>query len=254
MTVQYLYKYGTINEYSEGLFTTPSVWFSPPSQLNDPFECRPYFTFEGNREQIMEALIRQLRLRYPASGDDQIIAMASSLYFEGRHRDPERLEELRKDLLQRLANNIGLYCLSSKPNDILMWSHYGSGHSGFCLKFEATANTPFFGNAQKVRYSENFPNIDYFNTPIDEQVDFVFLTKFLGWSYEEEWRIIDNENGPGLKKYPTELLTGVIFGIKMLQENKNKIRDWINRSGRDVSFYQAELNEKKFAIEIQQTE
>ena len=34
MTVQYLYKYGTINEYSEGLFTTPSVWFSPPIQLN----------------------------------------------------------------------------------------------------------------------------------------------------------------------------------------------------------------------------
>ena len=179
MTVQHLYKYGTINEYSERLFTTPSVWFSPPIQLNDPFECRPYFTFEGNREQIMEALIRQLRLRYPASGDDQIIAMASSLYLEGRHRDPERAEELRKTLLQGFASNIGLYCLSSKPNDILMWSHYGSGPSGFCLKFEATANTPFFGNAQKVRYSENYPNVDYFNTPIDEQIDFVFLTKFL---------------------------------------------------------------------------
>ena len=218
MMGQHLYKYGTINEYSESLFATPSVWFSAPSQLNDPFECRPYFTFEGNREQIMEALIRQLRLRNPASGDDQIIAMASSLYLEGRHRDPERTEELRKTLLQRFANNVGLYCLSSRPNDILMWSHYGSGHSGFCLKFEATANTPFFGNAQKVRYSENFPNVDFFNMPIDEQVNLVFLTKFLGWSYEEEWRIIDNHTGPGLKKYPLELLTGVIFGIKMTQE------------------------------------
>ena len=50
------------------------------------------------------------------------------------------------------------------------------------------------------------------------------------------------------------MLTGVIFGIKMTPENKNKIRDWIIRSSRDVIFYQAELNEKKFAIEIQQTE
>lgn len=230
MTVQYLYKYGSIDEYSEFLFATPSVWFSPPVQLNDPFECRPYFTFEGNREQIIEAIIRQLRQRFPASGDDQIIAMATSLYLEDRHRDPEKSEDLRKNLLQNFANNIGLYCLSSKPDDILMWSHYGSGHSGFCLKFEATANTP-----------------------IDEQVNLVFLTKFLGWSYEEEWRIIDNATGPGLKEYPSELLTGVIFGIKMPRENKNKIRDWINRSGRDVIFYQAELNEKKFAIEIQQT-
>lgn len=253
MTVQYLYKYGTINEYSECLFTTPYVWFSPPLQLNDPFECRPYFTFEDNRDQSIEILKRGLRRRNPVSGSDHITAQAVSIYLEGRLRDPERLEELRKDLLQHLANNIGLYCLSSKPDDILMWSHYGSGHSGFCLKFEATANTPFFGRAQQVQYSEDFPSIDCFNTSIDKQIDFVFLTKFQGWSYEREWRIIDHDSGPGLKEYPSELLTGVIFGIKMPAEDKIKIRDWINRGGRHVSFYQAVLNEKKFAIEIQQT-
>ena len=254
MTVQHLYKYGTINEYSECLFTIPSVWFSPPIQLNDPFECRPYFTFEGNRDQIIEALKRVLRQHNPASGNDEITAIATSIYLEGRHKSPETWEELRNHLLQYLTNNIGLYCLSSKPNDILMWSHYGSGHSGFCLKFEATDNTPFFGGAQEVQYSKDFPSIDYFNTPKNEQVDLVLLTKFQGWSYEREWRIIDHDSGPGLKEYPSELLTGVIFGIKMTPENKNKIRDWITRSGRDVIFYQAELNEKKFAIEIQQTE
>lgn len=253
MTDQHLYKYGTINEYSKSLFATPSVWFSPPSQLNDPFECQPYFTFEGNRDQIIEALKHVLRHHKPASGNDEITAIATSIYLEGRHSRPETWEGLRNHLLQYLANNVGLYCLSSKPNDILMWSHYGSGHSGFCLKFEATADTPFFGRAQEVRYSKNFPNIDYFNTPKDEQIDLVFLTKFQGWSYEKEWRIIDHESGPGLKEYPSELLTGVIFGIKMPQENKNKIRDWINHSGRDVIFYQAKLNEKKFAIALQQT-
>ena len=258
MTVQHLYKYGTINEYSEGLFTTPSVWFSPPTQLNDPFECRPYFTFEDNieednRDQIIETLKRGLRRRNPASGNEHITALATSIYLEGRRKNPETWECFGNHLRQGLTNNIGLYCLSSKPNDILMWSHYGSGHSGFCLKFEATDNTPFFGRAQKVQYSEDFPIIG-FNTPIDKQVDLVLLTKFQGWSYEREWRIIDHDSGPGLKEYPSELLTGVIFGIKMTPENKNKIRDWIIRSSRDVIFYQAELNEKKFAIEIQQTE
>lgn len=253
MTVQHLYKYGNINEYSERLFTTPVVWFSPPSQLNDPFECRPYFTFEGNKDQIVEALKRVLRRYNPESGNDDITAIAASIYLERRHERPEIWGELRHHLLQHLTNNIGLYCLSSKPDDILMWSHYGSGHSGFCLKFEATANTPFFGVAQKVQYSKDFPSVDYFNTPKNEQVDRVLLTKFQGWSYEREWRIIDHDSGPGLKEYPSELLTGVIFGIKMPAEDKIKIRDWINRGGRDVSFYQAVLNEKKFAIEIQQT-
>ena len=252
MTVQHLYKYGTINEYSKCLFSTPSVWFSPPTQLNDPFECRPYFTFEGNRDQIIETLKRGLRRRYPASGNDDITATATSIYLEGRHRNPEIWEGLRNHLLQYLTNNIGLYCLSSIPNDILMWSHYGCGHSGFCLKFEAADDTPFFGRAQKVQYSRDFPIID-FNTPIDKQVDLVLLTKYLGWCYEKEWRIIDHETGPGLKEYPSELLAGVIFGIKMPPENKNKIRDWINHGGRDVIFYQANLNEKKYAIEIQET-
>ena len=253
MTVQYLYKYGAINEYSECLFAAPSVWFSPPSQLNDPFECRPYFTFKGNRDQIIETLKRGLRRRYPESGDDEITAQAVSYYLGGRYRNPETWEELRNHSIQHLANNIGLYCLSSKPDDILMWSHYGSGHSGFCLKFKATAYTPFFGRAQEVQYSEDLPIVDVSNTPINEQIDLIFLTKFSGWSYEEEWRIIDHETGPGLKEYPSELLTGVIFGIKMPKEDKNRIRDWINHGGREVIFYQAELNEKKFAIEIKRT-
>ena len=251
MTVQHLYKYGAINEYSECLFVTPSVWFSPPSQLNDPFECRPYFTFGDDRTQNIETLKRGLRRRYPASGDDHITAMATSIHLESRSRNPETWEEgLRNHFRQRLPNAVALYCLSSKPDDILMWSHYGSGHSGFCLKFEATTYTPFFGRAQEVQYSEDLPIVDVFNTPINEQIDLVFLTKFSGWSYEEEWRIIDHDTGPGLKEYPSELLTGVIFGTKMPQKDKNRIRDWINHGGREIIFYQAELDEKKFAIEI----
>ena len=256
MTVQHLYKYRTIDEYSECLLTTSSVWFSPPAQLNDPFECRPFITFEGNREQFIEKISHLLRQQFPAHGNDQIRAMAASYYLDflkGSHRNTDVwAAEIRNHLHRRLANNIGLYCLSAKSNDILMWSHYGSDHSGFCLKFDATDNTPFFGRAQKVQYSENYPEIDYFNTPEDKQIDLVLLTKFLGWSYEEEWRIIDHDDGPGLKKYPPELLTGVIFGIKMTPDDKNKIRDWIARSGRDVIYYQAELNEKKFAVEILQ--
>lgn len=49
--MKYLYKYGRLNEYSEALFSKPQVWFSASLELNDPFECRPWYTFEGSTEQ-----------------------------------------------------------------------------------------------------------------------------------------------------------------------------------------------------------
>ena len=250
MTIQRLYKYGSLGEHSEALFSTPTVWFSPPSQLNDPFECRPWFTFDGSRDQIIEVLKRELRRQRPEIGEHDITATAISIYLEGRHRNPATWEGLRRDVISTLGNRIGLYCLSAKPDSILMWSHYGRDHTGYCLEFEATDHTPFFGAAQQVRYSEDFPVVDFFNTPNEEQVNLIFLTKFSGWAYEEEWRIINHDNGTGLREYSPHLLTSVIFGLKMRPEQKALIREWVGRRGHDVAFYEAQQSERKFTIEI----
>jgi hypothetical protein len=248
MTIQRLYKYGSLGEHSEALFSTPTVWFSPPSQLNDPFECRPWFTFDGTRDQIIGLLKRELRRRRPETGEYDITATAVSIYLDGRHRNPATWEGLRRDAISTFANTVGLYCLSAKPDSILMWSHYGRDHTGYCLEFEATDHTLFFGAAQQVRYSEDFPVVDCFNTPNDKRVNLIFLTKFSGWAYEEEWRIIDHDSGPGLREYPPHLLTSVIFGLRMTPEQKALIREWVGRRGHDVAFHEARQSERKFTI------
>ena len=46
-----------------------------------------------------------------------------------------------------------------------MWSHYGHDHRGYCLEFKATNNTPVFGRAQPVVYADDYPVVDYYNTP-----------------------------------------------------------------------------------------
>jgi|SRR5664280_101661 len=250
MTIRHLYKYGRLDEHSEAIFSTPVVWFSAPSQLNDPFECRPWFTFEGSQDQIVQSLARAIHKQNPGLPQNEAVAIAVSIFLEGRHRNPQTWENLRQDVISKLAHEIGLYCMSETSDSILMWSHYAANHCGYCFQFEATDQTPFFGYAQHVGYSEDFPVVDFYNTPLDKQVDLIFLTKYLGWEYEREWRIIDHDNGPGLHEYPPELLTGVIFGIRMLDKDKASIRSWTANRNSSVKFYQAVQDQRKFAIDL----
>ncbi len=252
MTVQVLYKYGSLNEHSEALFSTPTIWFSPPAKLNDPFECRPRLTFDGTPKQIVEFLERQYRKRIPQFTPQGATARAISVYLEGRHRDPNAWERIRQDVLAKITRQIGLYCLSKNNNSILMWSHYSQNHRGYCLEFEATANTSVFGEAQPVGYATDYPVVDFFKTPKEEQVDLIFLTKYLGWSYEEEWRIIDHRAGPGAHAYLAELLRGVIFGLRMPEDDRAKIRAWIKKRGCSVKFYEAIQSDRQFKIDIRE--
>lgn len=173
---------------------------------------------------------------------------------QGRHRDPRTWESMRNDVVAMLGHRIGLYCLSQRNDSILMWSHYSEDHKGYCLEFEATDQTPMFGAAQSVTYSDKYPVIDAIRTPNEEQVDLVFLTKFSEWKYEQEWRIVDHQRGPGTHEYPRELLKGVVFGINMPEADKVWIRDWVGRRGHPIKFYQAARSDHEFRVDIRDVE
>jgi len=250
MTIQSLFKYGKINEHSESVFSTPTVWFSAPGDLNDPFECRPWLTFNGTREQFVDSIASGMRQNYPEMTPENLKAHAVSIFLEGHHRNTNTLENMRRDIITKLEHEIGLYCLSEHRDSILMWSHYADNHCGYCLEFEASNHTPFFGAAQKVNYDAEYPVVDFFNTPNEEQVDLIFLTKFEGWVYEDEWRIIDHDTGPGTKEYPPELLRSVTFGQRMPERERETIRAWVERRGHDVDFFEAQRDDQQYKITV----
>jgi hypothetical protein len=252
MTVEMLYKYGSLNEYSEATFSTPTIWFASPTSLNDPFECRPWFTFDGQRDEIVEALTRMLRRNNPGLPPYEATARAVAIFLEGRHQDPAIWEAIRMDVLTALGSQIGLCCLSAHNDSILMWAHYAQEHRGYCLGFEATDSTPFFGEAQEVDYADDYPVVDFFRTPHAEQVDLIFLTKFSGWSYEGEYRIIDHANGPGLHAYPAKLLRSITFGFRMPESDRTKIQEWVGRRGHDVKLFEAVRDDRQFKIDVRE--
>jgi hypothetical protein len=51
--------------------------------------------------------------------------------------------------------------------------------------------------------NNEYPNVNFFTSSMQEQVDAILLTKAKHWEYEREWRIIDT-SGPGLHEIQPE--------------------------------------------------
>lgn len=78
--------------------------------------------------------------------------------------------------------------------NIIMWSHYASQHTGFCVKYK-------FSNdfiKREERHSSVFKKISYkvadesltFKNMDSMDTDFALATKFYGWKYENEIRLV----------------------------------------------------------------
>ena len=248
MSVEVLYKYGKLGEHSESLFSTPTIWFASPASLNDPFECRPWFDFAGTDQQAMTFLVRVLQKRDSNLSAVDALERALAMLQGGRLKDSRLWNFFRKDITRLVATDIGICCFTTTNTNILMWSHYASDHRGYCLEFEASDTTPFFGEAQKVSYSKDFPTVNIFTTPRDSQVDLIFLTKFEGWRYEEEYRIVDHQAGAGLRSYPLRSLKSVTFGMRMPDEDRRKIQHWLQGRGHEVKVCQTAIHDREFKI------
>lgn len=110
---------------------TKQLRFTPPINLNDPFEYRPYLYGDGSGAAN------------PKIGND--------LFW-----NDDRWGVLRA-FLKRISERVGICCFSSDPTVPLMWSHYSAGHTGAVICFGATH--PFFSSDRLVHvtYSDARP-------------------------------------------------------------------------------------------------
>ena len=216
-----------------------------------------------------------------------------------------RIPTLYVDYLRRLSKpNWYTACFAKGFNNSSMWGHYGDGHKGACLIFEAeeTANGasialkegtvpnsrgaasaeaivktfPFY----RIRYGGTSNEVEFFrsltNQPStylreswytddhgnmsdcaglldaredgDLQIkrdlgafyqDITFKTR--DWEYEQEYRLVlDPGNGGALDSHARTLtydfmsLKGIVFGLGMSDEHREKIRDIITRKCAEI--------------------
>lgn len=250
--VKFLYKYGCINEFSEALFSGNYLYFARPSDFNDPFECNPVISGENVDEKKYRNWIDK-KLKQEGGNRSERRVRSAQLCKSNIYKDQKSLDQIRNDM-SAVYSQIGMYCLSEVNDEILMWSHYADNHRGYCLEFEATDHTPFFGTAQKVQYSASYPVAMFLEEDDLRRLQTTLLTKYNGWAYEKEWRMMSVsetfEPSFGMKRYPPRLMKKVIFGSRMREEDKALIKTWLSRRGSPVSVMQAKLHDSRYAVEI----
>lgn len=218
-----LYKYKKIDDFTKRLFKNDELFFTPFSELNDPNEM--FFNYAQDEIPIREI-------------DDIRVVDGGAA---ARH------------VLKTLKERYGVFCLTEKNDDLLMYDYYADGHKGICIEFSwEKIGIEYKTNQclqlpQKVIYSTKPLSVSVINTDLKDFYK-IYSTKWSGYAHEKEWRLFYQ---PGIFQHINvrNSITGIIFGCAMSENDKKYIKDLLKNRD-DISYYQANAENKKYALKI----
>lgn len=229
-----LYKYRNWKDgHHKDLLIKNELFMSPPSLLNDPFDCRIYenhLKFVNTPEQKEKYISESLKRNLDYFNENNLSIE------QGRKILSERLSDtlhyqVRSEVIGNEIDDkhIGIACLSEKWDSILMWSHYADNHKGYCIGFDEKLlrYSQVFGKIKRVEYSNYYPEINPLNRN-KKTSELKYFYKNIDWNYEKEVRLMNiyfdyktpEPNRIVLleNKYIKEIILGLNISIKDKQE------------------------------------
>jgi len=158
----------------------------------------------------------------------------------------------------RIDKQAGVVSFSACGDHVLMWSHYASHHRGICLEFDMPAWPPEDREGyvlDKVRYtmSRPLPTLSPQEQAGAITLEKIAFTKHKNWCYENEWRMVcsfKNRCDPYLG-FPRAALTGVIFGLKMTDNDRCVMEQVIRDAGyQGLTIFEAREDHDKFCVKV----
>ena len=162
-----------------------------------------------------------------------MINKASGLY-------PSNIQETFNNFEDQLEN-VGIFSLSKNPCNQLMWTHYSGESTGLSLGFNLVSGSKLADSyyCLPVVYSDKLPEFSDSDFEVEtticmspmgqksaQKISFgdrtfrsAITTKATCWSYEEEWRYIEEKGGSF--DFPASL-EEIIFGLNCTRATKDK--------------------------------
>ena len=235
-----LYKYYCIDTALKVL-KNHSIKFSFHKEFNDPFDCAVNLIGTVSKDDIYKYVRKQVN----SEAESKALA-------EVFMADSGKFSDIVKEAYCHEAENLGIFCMSAKNDEILMWSHYAESHTGVCLQFDILNDLTTFLFPKKVEYGQDYPHLNYIkaHNEDDPEIHKCLWYKFSTWAYEEEYRIIRPE-GSGLIEFEKEALTGIIFGCECSEGDKKKIQEIVKEQQYpNVEFMVAQKNATAYKLDI----
>ncbi len=250
-----LYRFSSIPEkpeYLEALFLEGKLYHALPSGFNDPFECKPHFSWPktaANVQAIRKHLIKVSKQQGKSRKEAKHLVSKSM-------KKPGFIEETIRKITEKVFGEIRICCFTQSNENLLFWAHYADSHSGFCVEYDATKLS--INLAYKVAYQNDYPTVEY-PRPNDARGFEPALVKSKEWGYEEEFRIIFVPEAPIQPKNDGKslLLSGkeirnVFFGAKIDAHEKEKIIQLIDKGPFNPGLWDTKLSRSSFELQFHQ--
>lgn len=227
--------YGNI-DYGRDVFQNCSISFVHVSLMNDPFD--PYFEFINNFDDRYGAIIKWVDKTY---GQKEVRWFRSVMPYNSWVKSVNDIKQKNNVL----KSGSFLFCASAPDGavepcqNLYMWGHYGAGHGGIAIEFDAsrvalsivehqTRINPKWQKDQKVWtpviYQDEVERLtpadfyNFFKTPAEKvletklaaQINTVSRTKSTVWKPEQEWRLIWRNDEAVSNIYKVPILPGAI--------------------------------------------
>jgi hypothetical protein len=208
-----------------GILKDLRIRFANPATFNDPFEACPRFDLWG--EEVANAALKKLTALHAELG---ISPSQSTKFVDDYKRQglKERVNFHTQNFQKECGERFRMLCFCESVQSPLMWGHYCDSQKGFALEFDTTH--PFFRQRlAKVQYARERPRI---NDPFPGLS--IPLTKNDEWSYENEWRIVQEAAStmPHYEILPVESIKAIYFGLRMSPLVRWEIQDALSAEDR----------------------
>jgi hypothetical protein len=247
------YKYRPWNQYSKDTLINNRIFFSSPSDVNDPYDCRFPDLTKPTPAQFRKYLeFQYLHLRDPYRDKSMVRGglVLLDAYIEDRE---ESWDETIKGAKELIINRSSFCSLSEIGDSPLMFAHYGDGHKGICFQFHFSLHYAL-AHLEIVVYEKSFGELDLFN---DEECDDESLVqaaiyrKSTDWEYEREWRAFRYHKPKGVVNFDPRCLSGVILGCKMSATDKNEVVSIIKSRPHPIQVYEAVMSASGIGLVVQ---
>lgn len=195
--------------------------------------------------------------------------------FQKKHGLSLSDQESTFDRLKKAVKEVGIFSLSSEIDNQLLWAHYADESRGIAIGFCVTSDSRLSSSEHcfKVEYSDDIS--EKRDIGFNQQVDFylehddnlpqkmrfsnttkiplsdpffqrVISTKPTAWSYEREWRYV--EETAGLFPLPAPICE-VVFGLRVEQKTIEKYKKLAIESNGNIQFFQMKKSSNKNILE-----
>lgn len=213
------------------------------------------------KDTIYVPTVAQLNDPTEALVDDRIFEMQLELFKKLGAKDSiNMVRERYIEFYEGIIRDSGIYSLSKKIDNELMWAYYASGHSGYAIIFDTDVLALSFGNGKwggmyeiDVNYSKKLPKFDISRLRRENDVT-VALSCLVGnkseaWEHEDEHRLVFDKGGKSLT-IDYRAVKGFVFGCRMKDEDIDYVMKLF--AGRDLDYYKIVLKDNTYKLLLQE--